>query len=189
MWVDVCCMEHVHGWKNGRTLLLGEVLVEQGLLSELDVRSILEQQRKTGRPFGAIAEKLCNISTEAIEEAWSYQYACNAPTIDPLTFMPRAEAKSMISPRQAWQFRCLPMNVEGDTLVLATTQKYLQRALKFATRVLDRPAYFMMTTEGRLATALSEHYPLGGMNAANATNDTMKRLLHKMRIDRLREAG
>jgi hypothetical protein len=78
------------------------------------------------------------------------------------------------------------MNIEGNTLVLATTQKHLQRALKFATRVLDRPAYFMMTTEARLATALSEHYPLGGMSA---TNDTMKRMMHKMRTDRLREAG
>jgi hypothetical protein len=182
-------MEHLNAWKNSRTLLLGEVLVEQGLLSELDVRSILEQQRKSGRPFGEIAERLCNVSIEAIEEAWSYQYACNAPTIDPLTFMPRAEAKTLITPRQAWQFRCLPMNLEGNTLVLATSQKYLQRALKFATRVLDRPAYFMMTTEARLATALSEHYPLFGMNAANATNDTMKRLIHKMRCDRLREAG
>ncbi|MBC8309983.1 MAG: hypothetical protein ISR75_01915 [Phycisphaerales bacterium] len=182
-------MDELNVWKNGRTLLLGEVLVEQGLLTEVDVQSILEQQQESGRPFGEIAEKLCNVSTEAIEEAWAYQYAYNAPTIDPVTFIPRTEARSFVTHRQAWQFRCLPMNLEGDTLVLATTPRYLQRALKFATRILDRPAYFMMTTEARLAAALSEYYPLGGMSAANATNDTMKRLVHKMRIDRLREAG
>ncbi|MDP7005967.1 MAG: hypothetical protein QF718_07135 [Phycisphaerales bacterium] len=182
-------MEHLNNWKNRRKLLLGEVLVEQGLLTESDVCSILEQQKKSGRPFGEIAEKLFNLSSEAIEEAWSYQYACNAQTIDPVTFVPRSDAMSLVTPRQAWQFRCLPMNLEGDTLVLATTQKYLQRALKFATRVLDRPAYFMMTTEARLTSALAEHYPLGGMNAANVSNDTMKRLMHKMRTERLREAG
>ena len=81
------------------------------------------------------------------------------------------------------------MNLEGDTLVLATTPRYLQRALQFATRILDRPAYFMMTTEARLAAALQEYYPLGGMSAASASNDTMKRLVHKMRLERLREAG
>ena len=182
-------MEHSKSWKNCRTLLLGEVLVEQGLLTETDVNAILEYQRLSGRPFGVIAESLFNVSTEAIEEAWSFQYAHNAPTIDPLTFIPRADAKKLVSARQAWQFRCLPMNLEGDTLVLATTQGYLQKALKFATRVLGRPAYFMLTTESRLAAALSEHYPLGGMSAANVTNDTMKRLVHKMRLDRLREAG
>ena len=182
-------MDESKAWKNGRALLLGEVLVEQGLLSENDVSSILEQQQKSGRPFGEIAETLCNISTEAIEGAWAYQYAYNAPTIDPVTFIPRAEAKKLVSARQAWQFKCLPMNLEGDTLVLATTPRYLQKALKFATRVLDRPAYFMMTTEARLAAALSDHYPLGGMCASSPSNDTMKRLVHKMRLERMREAG
>ena len=182
-------MDEVNTWKSGRTLLLGEVLVEQGLLTASDVWSILEQQEATGRPFGEIAERLCNISTEAIEEAWAYQYAYNAPTIDPVTFIPRSDARALVSPRQAWQFRCLPMNLEGNTLVLATTPKYLHRALKFATRVLDRPAYFMMTTEARLAAALTEHYPFGGMSGVDATNDTMKRLMYKLRMERLREAG
>jgi hypothetical protein len=182
-------MDESNTWKNGRTLLLGEVLIEQGLLVESNVTDILAKQRVTGRPFGEIAEQLFTISTEAIEEAWAYQYAYNAPTIDPVTFIPRSDAKALVTARQAWQFRCLPMNLEGETLVLATTLHYLQRALKFATRVLGRPAYFMMTTEPRLASALARHYPLGGMTATNSTNDTMKRLLHKMRIERLREAG
>ncbi len=182
-------MDEDNTWKNGRALLLGEVLVEQGLLTKSDVGSILEQQRITGRPFGEIAETLCHISTEAIEEAWAYQYAYNAPTIDPVIFIPRSNAKKLVSPRQAWQFRCLPMNLEGETLVLATTPKYLHRALKFATRVLDRPAYFMMTTEAHLAAALSDHYPFGGMSGADASNGTMKRLMYKLRIERLREAG
>jgi len=186
---DGLAMDETTTWKNTRALLLGEVLVEQGLLSEQDVYKILEHQKKSGRPFGELAEKLCNISTEAIEEAWAYQYAFNAPTIDPLSFIPRSDAKKLVSARQAWQFKCLPMNLEGDTLVLATTPRHLQKALKFATRVLDRPAYFMMTTEARLSAALSEHYPLGGMCASSASNDTMKRLMYQMRMERMREAG
>ncbi len=175
--------------KNSNCLRLGDVLVEQGLLSESDVSLILTRQRNSGKPFGEIAESMCDISTEAIEEAWACQYAHNAPTIDPMQVIPRADARSLICARQAWQFRCLPMNLEGDTLVIATTQGYLQRALQFATRVLDRPAYFVMTTEARLAAALSTHYPLGGMSSSSVSGDTIKRLVTKMRIDRLREAG
>ena len=170
-------------------LRLGDVLVEQGLLSESDVALILKRQHRSGRPFGEIAESMCDISTEAIEEAWACQYAHNAPTIDPLTVIPRADARSIICARQAWQFRCLPMNLEGDTLVIATTQGYLHRALRFATRVLDRPAYFVMTTEARLAAALSTHYPLGGMNSSSVSSDTIKRLVTKMRIERFRDAS
>ena len=54
----------------------------------------------------------------------------------PNKYIPRENARAVISTRQAWQFRCLPMNIEGDTLVIATTRKHLHRALKFATRVL-----------------------------------------------------
>ena len=81
------------------------------------------------------------------------------------------------------------MSLEGDTLIIATTPKHLHRALKFATSVLDRPAYFVMTTDNRLAAALSEHYPIGGMGTSSVTGDSINRLVTKMRLDRLRESA
>ncbi len=172
-----------------KPLRLGEVLIEQGMLTESQVDAILREQRETNRPFGVIAESLCSISTEAIEDAWACQYAQNTRTIDPFVEIPRTEAKEMITTRQAWQFRCLPMSLEGETLVIATTPKHLRRALKFATSVLCRPAYFVMATENRLAAALTEHYPIGGMGTSTVTGDTINRLVTKMRLDRLRESA
>ncbi len=172
-----------------KPLRLGEVLVEQGMLTQQQVEAILLQQKMTRRPFGVIAESLCNISMEAIEDAWACQYAQNTRTIDPFSEIPRSDAKELITTRQAWQFRCLPMSLEGDTLVIATTPKHLRRALKFATGVLDRPAYFVMTTDNRLAAALSEHYPVGGMGTSSVTGDSINRLVTKMRLDRLRESA
>jgi len=170
---------------------LGEVLIEQGLLCETDVKKILSEQAQTGRPFGEIAESLCNLSSEAIEEAWAFQYAHNAPTVDPVLCIPRAAACELVSARQAWQFRCMPMNREGDTLVIATTKRHIRRALKFATRVLGRPAYFVMTTEDRLCAALSEHYPLGGKHSATAgiSDESVHRFMTKMRMARMRQTG
>lgn len=182
-------MDNFQEAENTVGLRLGDVLVEQGLISEFDVKLILKRQCRSGKPFGEIAEAMCDISSEAIEEAWACQYAHNAPTIDPIQVIPRADARALISARQAWQFRCLPMNLEGNTLVIATTQMHLHRALQFATRVLDRPAYFVMTTEGRLAAALSIYYPLCGMSASLISGETINRLVSKMRIDRLREAS
>ena len=170
-----------------KPLRLGEVLVEQGMLTDSQTEEILTQQRATGRPFGVIAESLCNLSMEAIEEAWACQYAQNARTIDPFTEIPRTDAKKLITTRQAWQFRCLPMSLEGNTLVIATTPKHLRRALKFATGVLDRPAYFVMTTDNRLAAALSEHYPISGMGVSCVDGNSINRLVTKMRLERLRK--
>ena len=176
-------------WKNNHTLRIGEVLIEQGLLSVSDVEEILLEQQTTRKPFGVIAEWICGISMEAIEEAWASQYARNAKTVDPTVYIPRENARAVISTRQAWQFRCLPMNIEGDTLVIATTRNHLHRALKFATRVLEMPAYFVFTSEGQLAAALSDYYPLGGMESSTTNSDTMKHLMQKLRMERIRKAG
>ena len=99
-------MSNQQSRKIKKPLRLGEVLVEQGMLSETQVEQILTTQRTTCRPFGVIAESLCNLSMEAIEEAWASQYAQNTRTIDPYAEIPRAEAKELITTRQAWQFRC-----------------------------------------------------------------------------------
>ncbi len=187
--VDASSMSNNQSWKMQKPLRLGEVLIEQGMLTDTQVKEILAEQRETRRPFGVIAESLCNLSMEAIEEAWACQYAHNTRTVDPFVEVPRSNAKECITTRQAWQFRCLPMSLEGDTLVIATTPKHLRRALKFATSVLGFPAYFVMTTDNRLAAALSEHYPIAGMGTSSVTGDSINRLVTKMRLDRLRESA
>ncbi len=168
---------------------LGSVLSEHGLLTPAQVEEILQRQRETRRPFGLLAESMFNVSREAIEEAWASQYAGRTRTVDPFEEIPRAEAVAKVDPRQAWQFRVLPMSLEGDTLVMATTQRHLCRALRFATSVLDRPAYFVMTTDARLAAALERFFPMPGMSASTVKGDAIRRMVTRMRLDRIREAG
>ena len=51
------------------------------------------------------------------------------------------------------------------------------------------PAYFVFTSEGQLATALSEYYPLGGMETSTTNSDTMKHLMQKLRMHRFKKTG
>ncbi len=175
--------------KNRTQLRIGEILIEQGLLTPREVDEILLEQEANKKPFGVIAEWMCGISVEAIEEAWATQYTQNAPEIDPSVYKPRQDAMQMMTARQAWQFRCIPMSIEGNTLVLATTKQHIHRALKFATRVLSCPAYFVLTTDSKLAEALNEHYPMSRLGDASATDKTMKALMQKLRFDRFKRAG
>ena len=62
-------MDYPQKPENSNCLRLGDVLVEQGLLSEFDVNLILKRQQRSGKPFGESAEAMCDISTEAIEDA------------------------------------------------------------------------------------------------------------------------
>ncbi|MBL0927030.1 MAG: hypothetical protein IBJ11_05170 [Phycisphaerales bacterium] len=146
---------------------LGEVLVRQGLLTSEQVAQILEEQSRSQRPFGLLAEKLFGLSERDIERAWAEQYAVLSGTIDPRTEKTDPAALGAVDRRQAWQFRVLPLRFDGAELMLATTKENLPRALRFASRCLDRPCYLVVTEPELLGEALVRHYPMPGMTAAS----------------------
>ncbi len=143
-------------------LRLGTILVEQGILAEDQVKSVLNVQHRTGQPFGLICEQMYDISPSAIETAWAHQYAQRTTSVDPRLLMPQPDAIDAISRRQAWQFSVLPVQWDGRELMMATTQKHLCRALRFATNVLGTSAYFVICEPTELQEAMQMHYPMPG---------------------------
>ena len=61
---------------------IGELLVEQGILTPKQVEHILFVQKRAQRPFGDLAEKLFGIDPKAIEDAWVQQYIRLAGVVD-----------------------------------------------------------------------------------------------------------
>lgn len=147
---------------------IGELLVEQGVLSSQQVNHILKIQKSTGRPFGDLAERLYGISPRAVEDAWVDQYTRLAGVIDlgaqPLDGRCVQEIKS----RQAWQFHVAPLFRDGENLNVATTADNLVRAVNFATRTFDEPVYFLIVEKDQLREHLMQHYPVPGFIAAYA---------------------
>ena len=52
-------------------LRLGTILVDKGILTEDQVKAVLNVQQRTGRPFGLICEQMYDIAPQAIEAAWA----------------------------------------------------------------------------------------------------------------------
>lgn len=150
------------------SIRLGEVMVRRGLLTNAQVEEILEEQVRSRRPFGLIAEQLFNIEGPVIEQAWAEQYAEISGAFDLDANSPQPEAIACVSRRQAWQFSVLPVRFEGAELVMATTRENLPRALRFATRVLERPCYLVLVDSRTLDDALGLHYPMPGMDRARS---------------------
>lgn len=153
------------------TIRLGEVLVEQGVLTRDQVEAILQAQERKRRPFGVLAEEMFDIDPAAIEHAWAEQYSriAPAPRIDAGSF--EREASVTVNRRQAWQFRFLPIRFDGPELLAATTVEHLPRALKFACHCLPVPCVFVTLEPRELGRWLCERYPMPGMTVESVAGD------------------
>jgi hypothetical protein len=152
-----------------RTLHLGDLLVRNGVLTDAQRDAVLAAQRERGGPFGAIAEEMFGISAASVEHAWAEQYAHLCPHIDPRIHPVQHRALDAISKRQAWQFRILPLQWNGDELIACTTQEALPRALKFAGWRLGHMCQFVLAEPSALGEAMVRHYPMAGMSVETIT--------------------
>jgi hypothetical protein len=156
---------------------LGQLLIESGVLTAAQVKQILDHQLRSGEPFGLIAEQVFHVNPRLVERAWASQYASLSPNLNLMTEVIDPRALSMVTRRQAWQFRVLPIRFDEGELMMATTQHHLRRALRFVTGVIGVPVYFVIATPRDLGEALCKHYPMAGMTPTSVDDDAMDRIL------------
>ena len=94
---------------------IGQLLVEQGVLTERQVKHVLQVQKMSHRPFGDLAERLYGIDPKAVEDAWVQQYLRMAGVVDLEDVDIDAECLRVLNRRQAWQFHLLPLRRERGT--------------------------------------------------------------------------
>ncbi len=157
-------------------LRLGQLLIDRGVLSTVQVNRIVAEQGDSGEPFGLLAERLFDVDPRRIEEAWAQQFAGLTRTVDPELEVFDEQAASLVTRRQAWQFRILPLRFEGRELIIATTQHHLRRALQFATNVIGVPVFFVMAEAPALGRALCARYPLPGLTPASVDEQVIDAL-------------
>jgi hypothetical protein len=153
------------------TLPIGHLLVDMGVLTEQQRAWILEEQKLTGRPFGDLAEEMFGVDPRSVEKAWSSQYASTTRWIDPTIEHIDPAVVGLISRRQAWQFKIVPIRYEGSELMVATSVHHLVRALNFATKVIPANCYFVLAEPEALGDALVKYYPMEGMNRNMVASD------------------
>jgi len=144
---------------------IGEVMINNGLLTKAQVEAILEHQRERPRPFGELAELLFHVSAEDVEAAWVEQYASITEHLDPGAQQVDESLLELLSRRQAWQFRMLPIRWDGSEVMVATVHDHLTRAMRFALRQVVQPCWFVLADAEQLGEALMRYYPMPGMTA------------------------
>ncbi|HMO27299.1 MAG TPA: hypothetical protein PKB10_13630 [Tepidisphaeraceae bacterium] len=139
---------------------IGQLLVEQGVLTERQVQHILNVQRTVNRPFGDLAEGLFGVDPKAVEDAWVEQYIRIAGVVDLEEIEIDQDCLRKLNRRQAWQLRMIPTNRLDDQLNIATTADALVRAVNFSARRFDEPVFMLIAEREQLREFLMRHYPI-----------------------------
>lgn len=140
---------------------IGEILIEQGILTEQQVFEIVQAQKRERLPFGVLAERLFDVTVETIEAAWIEQYHRYTGTVDLAKEKIDADALRLINRRQAWQFEILPLRLEPTgELLMAASRHRLARAVTFVAASLEPVVYFRVAESEQLRGFLRQHYPM-----------------------------
>ena len=139
---------------------IGQLLIEQGVLTSKQVDHILRVQKISHRPFGDLAERLFGISPQAVEDAWVQQYIRMVGTVDLDDQKMDEQCLRLLNRRQAWQFHLLPMSRGEENVNMATSAENLVRAVNFSAKKLDEPVYFQIAERKQLCDFLMRHYPV-----------------------------
>ncbi len=141
----------------------GDLLVESGVLTHEQRDQILQEQRLIARPFGELAERMFGVDPDTIEQAWAAQYETLAGVVDPSQTEIDPRAAEVVTARQAWQFKVLPLRYEHGELMLCTPRANLPRALRFAATQIADPCFFVVAEIDPMAATLQRLYPMPGL--------------------------
>ncbi len=135
---------------------LGEILVQQKLLSEEQLKAALDEQKKTGRRLGRVFIEKGFISEEQISRALARQLG--ADYIDLKHYNIKREAVAKLPETQARRFRAMVLDDRGSTFLVAMADPTDLTAYDEILRILKRDIDLAVVTESDLLRAVDRSY-------------------------------
>ena len=137
-------------------LRLGDVLVQQRLISQEQLQQTLELQRQTGKKIGRLLIEAGIITEELLANGLARQL--RIPFVNLKTFPFRADVVKLLPESAARRFRALALEDKGDTLLVALGDPLDLFAFDELTRLLKRTIAIAAVPETQLALAFDRLY-------------------------------
>ena len=137
-------------------LRLGDVLVQQRLISQEQLQQTLELQRQTGKKTGRLLIESGVITEELLANGLARQL--RIPFVNLKTFPFRADVVKLLPESAARRFRAVVLEDKGDTLLVALADPLDLAAYDELTRLLKRNIGIAAVPESQLPLALDRLY-------------------------------
>ena len=137
-------------------LRLGDVLVEQQLISSEQLGQALELQRATGKKLGRILVEANLITEEALAHVLARQL--RAPFVNLKTFPLKTELVRLLPETPARRFRALVLEERGETLLVAMADPLDLFGFDELAKILKRRLAMAVVADSQLAAVYDRHY-------------------------------
>jgi len=135
---------------------LGEILVQQKLLTAEQLQAALDEQKKTGRRLGRVVIEKRFVTEEQISEALARQL--NIPYINLKHYNTRRELALKLPETQARRFRALVLEDAGTTYKVGMADPTDLMAYDEIVRILRRDIDIAVVTETELLRTIDRVY-------------------------------
>jgi MSHA biogenesis protein MshE len=137
-------------------LRLGDVLVQQRLISQEQLQQTLELQRQTGKKVGRLLIESGVITEELLANGLARQL--RIPFVNLKTFPFRGDVVKLLPESAARRFRALVLEDKGDSLLVALADPLDLAAYDELTRILKRNIAIAAVPESQLPLAQDRLY-------------------------------
>ena len=120
---------------------LGDLLIQQSLLTEEQLKLALDEQKRTGRKLGRIFVESGFVTEEEISKALARQL--RAPFVDLKAFNFKPELVKLLPETQARRFRAVVLGENMGLLQVGFADPTDLQGFDEVTRVIKRPTGFL----------------------------------------------
>ena len=137
-------------------LRLGDVLVQQHLISQDQLKQALEQQSATGKKLGRLLIEAGVISEETLAHGLARQL--RVPMVNLKSFPVKSETVRLLSESPARRHRALVLEDKGEYLLVGFVDPLDLTAYDELARLLRRQIRIAVVAESQLLPVLDRHY-------------------------------
>jgi MSHA biogenesis protein MshE len=135
---------------------LGDLLIQQGLLTDEQLRFALDEQKRSGRKLGRIVVESGFVTEEAISQALAKQL--RIAFVDLKHFSPQPELIRLLPEAQARRYRAVVLDEAGGRLRVGFVDPTDLQAYDELTRILRRDIDLAVVTESQLLALVDRVY-------------------------------
>jgi len=137
-------------------LRLGDVLVQQRLISQEQLQQALQLQQQTGKKLGRLLIETGILTEDLLADALARQL--RIPYVNLKTFPFKPDVVKLLPESAARRFRALVLDDKGDSLLVAMADPLDLYAYDEITRLLRRDVSIAVVPESQLAAAWDRLY-------------------------------